>query len=71
MLQGTIESISKTSIVVSSNGVMHTLTGAAVEKIAPTLTLGQAVEFDTAENPTIVQKASAKKAAAPKTTAAP
>lgn len=71
MLQGNVESISKTSIVVKTGSDIITLSGAAVEKIAPTLTLGQVVEYDKAELPAVVQKPAAKQAAATQTTAAP
>lgn len=46
MIKGIVESISKTSIVVSINSEAKTLTGTAVEALAPTVKLGDTLEFD-------------------------
>jgi hypothetical protein len=46
MIKGTVESISKTSIVVSLESAATTLTGTAIEALAPTVKLGDTIEFD-------------------------
>lgn len=64
MLKATVESISKKAIIVTAGKATHTLTGAAVEALAPGLALGDVVEFDSAEKLTTVRKLP-KAAAAP------
>ena len=67
-MQATVDSISKSSvIVIGEDKAVHNLTGAAVAALAPTLKLGDVVEFDKVENLSTIKKAS-KAAAA---TAAP
>jgi hypothetical protein len=46
MIKGTVESIAKASIVVSIESEVKTLTGTAVEALAPTVKLGDVLEFD-------------------------
>lgn len=55
MQKATVESVSKKSIIVSQNDKTITLAGAAVEVIAPTLKLGNVVEFDNAEKLTTIK----------------
>lgn len=64
MQKATVESVSKKSIIVSQNEKTITLTGAAVEAIAPTLKLGAVVEFDNAEKLTTIKIAAKAPAAA-------
>ena len=45
MATGIIESISKTSIIVSNDGKTATLFGPEVEKLAPTVKLGDSLEY--------------------------
>lgn len=49
MIKAVVESISKESIIVKAGNDILTLTGAAVLAIAPTLKLGNEVEFDKVE----------------------
>lgn len=69
MLKGIVESISKKSVVVTTNNQAVTLTGAAVEGIVSDLKLGDNVEFDKISTPKVIGKAKAetKSQAAPRT----
>lgn len=58
-MQATVDSISKSSvIVIGEDKAVHNLTGAAVAALAPTLKLGDVVEFDKVENLSTIKKAS-------------
>lgn len=63
MLNGTVESISRTSVVVSTGGKAATLTGPAVEAMVSDLKIGDSVEFDNAEKVTKFGKAKKTKSA--------
>lgn len=56
MIQGIVESISKTSIVVSNAEGTTTLSGGVVPQVAPTLQLGNSINYDQVENPTKIVK---------------
>ena len=58
---GTVESISKSSIIVSHSNGPTTLEGPAVEAISSKLKLGDAVEFGVIDDNVIVQLPAAKK----------
>lgn len=66
MLKAIVESISKESIIVKAGNDVLTLTGAAVLAIAPTLKLGNEVEFDKVENLSTIRILPTQAASSPK-----
>lgn len=63
LASGTVESISKSSIIVSHSNGPTTLEGPQVEAISSKLKLGDVVEFGVIDDNVIVQLPSTKKAA--------
>lgn len=61
-MKAVVESVSKQSIIVTNVLGTHTLSGAAVEAIAPTLKLGDNVEFDDPKKLTTIKKIKETKA---------
>lgn len=69
-MKATVDSISKSSvIVIGEDKAVHNLTGAAVAALAPTLKLGDVVQFDKVEGLSTIKKVKAE--AAPEASAAP